>query len=131
MEAAMAAPRSYDIVVFGATGYTGGLTAEYLARHAPAGTRWALAGRNRGKLEAVRARLAEINPACAQLPLLAADATDAASLKLVAEAARAIITTVGPYILHGEPLVAACAAAGTDYVDLTGEPEFVDLMWLR
>jgi short subunit dehydrogenase-like uncharacterized protein len=127
----MAATRSYDVVVFGATGYTGELTAEYLARQAPAGTRWALAGRNREKLEAVRARLAKVNPACATLDLLAADATDPASLKKVAEAARVIITTVGPYILHGEPLVAACAAAGTDYVDLTGEPEFVDLMWLR
>jgi short subunit dehydrogenase-like uncharacterized protein len=127
----MPATRSCDVVVFGATGYTGALTAEYLARHAPAGTRWALAGRNRDKLEAVRVRLAAINPACAQLDLLAADATDAASLKKVAESARVIITTVGPYILHGEPLVAACAAAGTDYVDLTGEPEFVDLMWLR
>jgi short subunit dehydrogenase-like uncharacterized protein len=127
----MPASRPYDVVVFGATGYTGGLTAEYLARHAPAGTRWALAGRNRDKLEAVRARLAAISPACAQLELLHADATDAASLKKVAESARVIITTVGPYILHGEPLVAACAAAGTDYVDLTGEPEFVDLMWLR
>jgi short subunit dehydrogenase-like uncharacterized protein len=128
---AMPAARPYDIVVFGATGYTGGLTAEYLAHQAPAGTRWALAGRNREKLEAVRARLAQISPPCAQLPLLTADATDPASLKSVAESTRVIITTVGPYILHGEPLVAACAAAGTDYVDLTGEPEFVDLMWLR
>ncbi len=127
----MPANRSYDVVVFGATGFTGALTAEYLAQHAPAGTRWALAGRNRAKLEAVRARLAAINPACAQLELLAADATDPAPLKKVAESARVVITTVGPYILHGEPLVAACAAAGTDYVDLTGEPEFVDLMWLR
>ena len=123
--------RSCDIVVFGATGFTGGLTAEYLARQAPAGTRWALAGRNREKLEAVRARLAAINPACATLPLLAADATDAEALKRVAESTRVVITTVGPYILHGEALVAACAAAGTDYVDLTGEPEFVDLMWLK
>ncbi len=127
----MAAARSYDIVVFGATGFTGGLTAEYLARQAPAGTRWALAGRNREKLEAVRQRLAALNPACAKLDLLAADATDPGSLKRVAESTRVVITTVGPYILHGEPLVAACAAAGTDYVDLTGEPEFVDLMWLN
>jgi short subunit dehydrogenase-like uncharacterized protein len=127
----MATTRSFDVVVFGATGYTGALTAEYLARQAPAGTRWALAGRNREKLEAVRTRLAAINPACASLDLLQADASDAASLQKVAQSARVIITTVGPYILHGEPLVAACAAAGTDYVDLTGEPEFVDLMWLR
>jgi len=128
---AMPAARSLDVVVFGATGFTGALTAEYLARHAPTGTRWALGGRNREKLEAVRTRLAAINPECAKLELLAADSADPDSLKRVAEAARVVITTVGPYILYGEPLVAACAAAGTDYVDLTGEPEFVDLMWLR
>jgi len=127
----MAADRSYDIVVFGATGFTGGLTAEYLARNAPASLRWALAGRNMAKLEAVRERLKAIKPGLADLPLLSADSGDAASLKRVAELTRCVITTVGPYILHGEPLVAACAAAGTDYVDLTGEPEFVDLMWLR
>jgi short subunit dehydrogenase-like uncharacterized protein len=123
--------RPHDIVLFGATGFTGGLTAEYLAEHAPAGTRWALAGRNREKLEALRDRLSGINPECAELPLLQADVTDPGSLSAVAEAARVVITTVGPYINYGEPLVAACAAAGTDYVDLTGEPEFVDLMWLR
>ena len=127
----MPAGRSYDIVVFGATGFTGGLTAEYLARNAPADLRWALAGRNAAKLEAVRDRLKAINPACGALPLLSADSGDADSLKRVAESARCVITTVGPYILYGEPLVQACAAAGTDYVDLTGEPEFVDLMWLR
>jgi short subunit dehydrogenase-like uncharacterized protein len=124
------AERDYDIVVFGATGFTGALTAEYLARHGPAGNRWALAGRNRQKLESVRSKLAEVDPACAELPLLSADVTDAESLRAVAESTRVVITTVGPYILYGEPLVAACAAAGTDYVDLTGEPEFVDRMWL-
>jgi short subunit dehydrogenase-like uncharacterized protein len=122
--------RSYDIVVFGATGFTGALTAEYLAAHAPSETRWALAGRNAGKLEDVRRRLASVNPACAELPLLRADVGDLDSVREVAEAARVVITTVGPYIRYGEPLVAACAAAGTDYVDLTGEPEFVDRMWL-
>ena len=127
----MAADRRFDIVLFGATGYTGGLTAEYLARHAPATARWALAGRNREKLAAVRTRLAALNPACAQLELLEADTGAPESLERIARDARVVITTVGPYILHGEPLVAACAAAGTDYVDLTGEPEFVDLMWLR
>jgi short subunit dehydrogenase-like uncharacterized protein len=121
------ASRPYDIVVFGATGFTGALTAEYLAAHAPAEMRWALAGRNMRKLEEVRARL---SPACADLPLLRADVTDQASLQAVAEAAHVVITTVGPYIRYGEPLVAACARAGTDYVDLTGEPEFVDRMWL-
>ncbi len=123
--------RRHDIVVFGATGFTGELTAECLARRAPAGTRGALAGRNLQKLEAVRSRLAEVNHAVAKMPLLEADVGDPESIKRVAESARVVITTVGPYINYGEPLVAACAAAGTDYVDLTGEPEFVDLMWLR
>jgi short subunit dehydrogenase-like uncharacterized protein len=127
----MAADRSHDLVLFGATGFTGGLTAEYLARHASPGTRWALAGRNREKLEALRGRLATDNPACAELPLLHADVGDPASLGEIAAAARVVITTVGPYIRYGEPLVAACAEAGTDYVDLTGEPEFVDLMYVR
>jgi short subunit dehydrogenase-like uncharacterized protein len=124
------ADRPHDLVVFGATGFTGGLTAEYLARHAPAQTRWALAGRSQAKLEAVRERLAAIEPRCADLPLLHADVTDEGSLRDVAEAGRVVITTVGPYVHHGEPLVAACAKAGTDYVDLTGEPEFVDRMYL-
>lgn len=128
---ARSSTRSHDIVLFGATGFTGGLTAEYLARHAPESLRWALAGRNLAKLEAVRTRLAAINPICSTLPVLEADSTDAASLQRVAAASRVVITTVGPYILHGEGLVAACAEAGTDYVDLTGEPEFVDLMWLK
>ena len=118
------------LVVFGATGFTGELTAEYLARNAPADLRWALAGRNRQKLEAVRDRLAAIEPRCAELPLLHADADDPASLRAVAASAKAIITTVGPYIRFGEPLVAACAAEGTDYLDLTGEPEFVDRMYV-
>ncbi|GAB3166154.1 saccharopine dehydrogenase NADP-binding domain-containing protein [Amycolatopsis stemonae] len=123
--------RAHDVVLFGATGFTGGLTAEYLARHAPADLRWALAGRNRGKLEAVRARLAEIDDRFASLDLLVADSADPASLRAVAESAKVVITTVGPYLTQGEPLVAACAEAGTDYVDLTGEPEFVDLMYLK
>ncbi|MGI8558651.1 MAG: saccharopine dehydrogenase family protein [Solirubrobacteraceae bacterium] len=123
--------RSYDAVLFGATGFTGGLTAEYLARNAPPGTRWALAGRSTAKLEARRAELAASNPSCRELPLLHADAGDAASLQALARSAKVLITTVGPYVHYGEPLVAACAEAGTDYVDLTGEPEFVDLMYAR
>jgi short subunit dehydrogenase-like uncharacterized protein len=124
------AERDHDIVVFGATGFTGRLTAEYLAHHAPDGCRWALAGRNSAKLEEVRSHLALIDPALADLPLLHADVTEPESLAEVARATRVVITTVGPYLLHGEPLVAACAAAGTDYVDLTGEPEFVDEMYV-
>jgi saccharopine dehydrogenase (NAD+, L-glutamate forming) len=123
--------RELDIVLFGATGFTGELVAGYLAEHAPQGCRWALAGRNSGKLMAVRNRLAQQDPALAELPLLHADATDPESLRAVAERARVVISTVGPYLLHGEPLVRACAEAGTDYVDLTGEPEFVDRMYVE
>jgi short subunit dehydrogenase-like uncharacterized protein len=124
------ADRDHELVLFGATGFTGELTAEYLLRNAPSGMRWALAARNLQKLEAVRRRLARIDPAAADLPLLQADVSDAASIEALAQTTKVVITTVGPYTLYGEPLVAACAATGTDYVDLTGEPEFVDRMWL-
>jgi short subunit dehydrogenase-like uncharacterized protein len=127
----MAADRTFDLVLFGATGFTGALTAEYLARNAPPGCRWALAGRNLGKLAALRDRLAGIDPALAALPLLLADVTDPESLAEVAANTRVVATTVGPYVSYGEPLVAACAEHGTDYVDLTGESEFVDLMYVR
>jgi short subunit dehydrogenase-like uncharacterized protein len=126
----MSVGREFDVVLFGATGFTGALTAEYLAAHAPNGCRWAIAGRGRERLLAVRARLAEINPSCADLELLIADVTDRDSLRAVAARARVVVSTVGPYLRYGEPLVAACAAAGTDYLDLTGEPEFVDRMYL-
>lgn len=122
--------RPYELILFGASGFTGSLTAEYLARNAPACTRWALAGRDHAKLEAVRARLLEIDPACEQLPLLPADTTHPESLAALARATRVMISTVGPYLRYGEPLVAACAREGTDYVDLAGEPEFVDRMYL-
>src|SRR3954454_20657724 len=112
--------RPYDVVLFGATGFTGALTAEYLVENA-GGARVALAGRNRSKLENLSL----------DLPLLEADVERPDSLREMAEAARVVITTVGPYIKYGEPLVAACAERVTDYVDLTGEREFVDLMYLR
>lgn len=127
----MATQRDYDVVLFGATGFAGELTAGYLATAAPSGCRWAIAGRDRTKLAGVRDRLAAIDPGCAELSLLHADVADAASLRELAESTKVVITTVGPYLHHGEPMVAACAAAGTDYVDLSGEPEFVDRMYLR
>ncbi len=123
--------RPFDVVLFGATGFTGGLTAEYLAGHAPEGTRWALAGRSPDKLAAVRERLAAIDPECAAIELLHADVDDAESMRSVAERTYVVATTVGPYQRFGEPLVAACAEAGTDYADLTGEPEFVDRMYVN
>jgi short subunit dehydrogenase-like uncharacterized protein len=129
--ARMSGEREYDLVLFGATGFTGGLTADYLAAHGPSNLRWALAGRNRAKLEAVAARLAAARSPVPPPALLEADAADAPALARIAESTRVAITTVGPYALYGAPLVAACAAAGTDYVDLTGEPEFVDRMYLE
>jgi short subunit dehydrogenase-like uncharacterized protein len=122
--------RDFDLVVFGATGFTGALTAEYLARNRPEGLRWALAGRNLAKLEKARDHLATIDPTLADLELLIADVGDPAGLADIAVRSRVVITTVGPYLTYGEPLVAACAEAGTDYVDLTGEPEFVDRMYV-
>jgi short subunit dehydrogenase-like uncharacterized protein len=119
--------RPYDIVLFGATGFVGTLTAEYLAAHAPEGLRWAIAGRSEEKLQRLRERL----PGGAEVGVLRADVADPASLRGLAEHARVVATTVGPYVTYGEELVAACADAGTDYLDLTGEPEFVDLMYVR
>jgi short subunit dehydrogenase-like uncharacterized protein len=123
--------RPLDIVLFGATGFTGRLTARYLAVHAPADCRVALAGRNRDKLAALRAELEGVRPGWADLPLLDADVADPLSLHRLAAATRVLVTTVGPYLRHGRELVAACAEAGTDYVDLTGEPEFVDRTYVR
>jgi len=130
MTDASASDRELDLVLFGATGFTGRLTAEYLARHRADGLRWALAGRNRDKLEGVREHLATVDDRLGDLPLLIADVTDDVSLKDIAHRSRVVVTTVGPYLLYGEPLVAACAEAGTDYVDLTGESEFVDRMYV-
>ena len=122
--------RELDLVLFGATGFTGRLTAEYLARNAPSGLRWGLAGRTPAKLEGVRDHIAAIDDSLGDLPLIHADVNDDVSLKDIANRARVVITTVGPYLHFGEPLVAACAEAGTDYVDLTGEPEFVDRVYV-
>ncbi|MBG6098692.1 saccharopine dehydrogenase family protein [Nocardioides sp. WG-D5] len=121
----MTTSRDLDIVLFGATGFTGGLVAEYLAANAPDGLRWALAGRSLSRLETVREGLGS-----GEVELIQADVNDSASLATLAARARVVISTVGPYLEFGEPLVKACAEAGTDYVDLTGEPEFVDRMFV-
>jgi short subunit dehydrogenase-like uncharacterized protein len=114
--------REIDVAVFGATGFVGELTAEYLAKHAPDGVSIGLAGRSKDKLERVRSSL----PSNASgWPLVVADSSDAASLKALAERCRVVATTVGPYRRFGIPLVEACAEAGTDYIDLTGEPLFI------
>ena len=114
----------FDIVVYGATGFTGQLVAEYLAAHYKNDKqlKWAMAGRSLDKLKSVR----EAIGAPADTPLIVADASDAASLKAMAEQTMSVITTVGPYQLYGEELLAACVATGTDYFDLCGEP-----IWMR
>ena len=112
------AKRTYDVVLHGATGFVGALTAKHLATHAR-GARIALSGRSRDKLEALQRRLA------VDWPVLVADAADEASLKALAESTTAVATTVGPYAKYGMPLVRACAEAGTSYADLTGEVLFV------
>ena len=117
----------FDIVVWGATGFTGRLVAEYLAKTQDAHrARWALAGRDLGKLEKVRQGLTAIAPAFSELPLLVADARDAASLDALVPRTRVVCTTVGPYARYGSELVAACVRAGVSYCDLTGE-----VQWMR
>jgi len=115
----------HDVIVYGATGFTGGLVAQYLSterRLAP--ERWALAGRDMNKLEAVRERLAARDSRLAKLNLYQASADDYESLADMAVRTRVVLTTVGPYERYGRPLVKACVETGTDYVDLTGEPGF-------
>jgi short subunit dehydrogenase-like uncharacterized protein len=116
-----AAEREFDIVLYGATGFAGKLTAEYLSR-AGGDARIALAGRSQDKLRAVRDTLGE---KAQSWPLIAADASQPSTLTAMAEQTRVVLTTVGPYLKYGLPLVAACAAAGTDYADLTGESLFI------
>ena len=129
--APVSAERQYDLALFGATGFTGGLTARYLAANGPAGMRWALVGRNRARLQEVGSALGgSLGEGVPAPELIEADATDSKALQRLAQAATVIASTVGPYALYGESLVAACAAAGTAYADLTGEPEFVDRIWL-
>src|SRR6187397_2092157 len=114
----------FDIVVYGATGFTGQLIAEYLTTryNGDAGLKWAMAGRSKDKLAAVRDAIG----APSDTPLIVADAADPASLKAMVDQTKSVITTVGPYLLYGNELVAACAASGTDYFDLCGETP-----WMR
>lgn len=112
--------REFDLVLFGATGYTGRLTAEYLAGKTDEKFRWAIAGRDSVRLEALAAELGG-GP-----DVIRADVTDYDSLLQMARRTRALVTTVGPYIRYGEAVVMACVEARTHYADLTGEPAFVD-----
>lgn len=111
----------FDVVIYGATGFTGRLVAEYLASEYGKDIAWAMAGRSEDKLKSVRDEIG----APSDTPLVVADASDPASLTAMAERTRAVITTVGPYQLYGEALVKACVETGTDYVDLSGEPAWM------
>lgn len=117
----------YDVVLFGATSFVGQILARYMSEEfgCDGELRWAAAGRSKPKLESVRAGL---GPRASQLPLLVADAADVAALRKLCRQSRLIVSTVGPYALHGEPLVRACAEAGTDYCDLTGEVQWIRRM---
>jgi short subunit dehydrogenase-like uncharacterized protein len=114
----------FDIVVYGATGFTGQLVAEYLAAHykGDSSLKWAMAGRSKDKLASVRDAIG----APSDTPLIVADASDPASLKPMVAQTKSVITTVGPYQLYGADLLAACVEAGVDYFDLCGEP-----IWMR
>jgi short subunit dehydrogenase-like uncharacterized protein len=116
------AARSYDLVLLGATGFVGRLTAQHLARYAPPEARVALAGRSRERLEAVRAELGGL---AAHWPLVVVDVSEAASVHDLARSTRVLLTTVGPYLRRGLTVVKACARTGTHYADLTGETLFV------
>jgi short subunit dehydrogenase-like uncharacterized protein len=120
--------RVFDVVVFGATGFTGRLVARYLAREAPPpALRWAIAGRNQDKLEALRTELLGINADCGDVGVLVADVAAPQSLADMAAQARVVLSTVGPFARYGEPVVRACVEEGAHYVDITGEPAFVDM----
>jgi short subunit dehydrogenase-like uncharacterized protein len=118
----MTAERDIDVVLYGATGFVGRLTALYLAEHAPEGARIGLGGRSEPKLAQLRS---ELGARAADWPLLVADSSDPAALAAMAARARAVATTVGPYQRYGFPLVQACAEAGTHYADLSGEVLFM------
>ena len=119
--------KDFDLVLFGASGFTGSLVAEYLVKKR-ASLRWALAGRSREKLERVRDDLAALEPAAKDLPLLTGDSLDPAAMAAIVRRARVIGTTVGPYCRYGGPLVAACAEQGVHYCDITGETPWIRAM---
>ncbi|KAJ2348720.1 hypothetical protein GGF43_004519 [Coemansia sp. RSA 2618] len=122
--------RNYDVLVWGASGFTGSLLVQYLALNAPAGTRIAIGGRNRSKIESVRAKLAAKHPSASisleSMDILVGDSLNAQDMRDIASQTRVVASTVGPYTLYGEQLVRACVEVGTDYCDITAE-----IPWIR
>lgn len=126
----MSQPRKYSLTLLGATGFTGGLCASYLARNLPAEVSWAIAGRNQQKLATVCQTLKD--QGATNLPeVMVADVSQPETLSSMAAQSKVVLTTVGPYVYHGEPVVQACVENGTHYCDITGEPEFVNDMICR
>jgi short subunit dehydrogenase-like uncharacterized protein len=114
--------RTYDVIIFGATGYTGAIVVKYFLDSAPSNVRWAIAGRSAAKLEAV---LAKHQKTSKDIPIILADSGDEKALAALCGQTKVVLTTVGPYALYGYPLVAACARSGTHYCDITGEPQYM------
>ncbi len=111
-------PRDFDVILYGATGFTGRQTVAYFAEHAPAGLRWAIAGRNRAKLEALNS----------SVPILTADAADPVAIDALVERTRVLLTTAGPFAVYGTLFVDACVRFHTHYVDITGETPWVRML---
>ncbi|RKP15116.1 Saccharopine dehydrogenase-domain-containing protein, partial [Piptocephalis cylindrospora] len=116
----------FDLLVWGATGFTGKYVAEYLAQHAPLNLKWAIGGRNEAKLQGVRQKIIDINPHwSSRMGLLVADGQDAEGLARVVSQTKVVVSTVGPYMKYGRLLVRVCIEQETDYADITGEPHFI------
>ena len=118
--------KQYDLVIFGATGFTGKLAAEYLAKQYGTSISWAIAGRNSSKLQRVKSDLVQINPDVKDLDIIMSDSKNMDHLIAMANNTRVVISTVGPFDRYGSQLVATCAFFGTNYCDITGE-----IHWLR
>eukprot|EP00466_Bigelowiella_natans_P003728 jgi/Bigna1/45366/e_gw1.120.29.1 len=125
----MSSGERYGVVVFGATGTTGAVCASYLhEKFSPSGIAWAIAGRNRQKLEQLREKISRESKTDCKCAIIIADCTDASSMEAMTAKARAILTTAGPYFYYGEPVIKACISTGTHYLDITGEVDWVQRM---
>src|SRR3970040_804997 len=120
--------REYDAALYGASGFTGRQTAAYFATHAPSGLRWAIAGRDRGRLERVRQ---QVGPPANTMDVLVPASSDQPAVDDIATRTRVLLTTAGPYARFGTPLVDACVRSNTHYVDITGEPAWVGQLVAR
>eukprot|EP00127_Corallochytrium_limacisporum_P003922 Clim_evm7s155 gene=Clim_evmTU7s155 len=119
---------TFDFIVWGATGYTGNLVVEYLAKRPSTNYKWAIAGRTKSKLEKIKANAVALNPKLSDLEIVVADVSNQSSIEAMVNKAKLVIATAGPYVRVGEPVVKACAKLGTSYVDVTGETYWVKEM---